>query len=84
MQSDPIVVKASELLRLGLMPSADEIKAGAVSVLRSYAKSTSYSSGGGLCRISLPSISRPLNRAPSSSKLVGLLFARVRWDSLHL
>ncbi|KAI0648919.1 hypothetical protein C8Q79DRAFT_903656 [Trametes meyenii] len=28
MQKDPIVVKASELLRLGLMPSAAEIKAG--------------------------------------------------------
>ncbi|KAI0749874.1 hypothetical protein C8Q80DRAFT_1313956 [Daedaleopsis nitida] len=28
MQRDPVVVKASELLRLGLMPSASEIKAG--------------------------------------------------------
>ncbi|KAI0067379.1 flavoprotein [Artomyces pyxidatus] len=28
MQNDPVVSKASELLRLGLMPSADEIKAG--------------------------------------------------------
>ena len=31
MQRDPIVVKASELIRLGLMPSAQEIKAGKVS-----------------------------------------------------
>ena len=30
MQKDPVVVKASELLRLGLMPSASEIKAGKV------------------------------------------------------
>ncbi|CAA7266910.1 unnamed protein product [Cyclocybe aegerita] len=28
MQNDPVVAKASELLRLGLMPSPDEIKAG--------------------------------------------------------
>ncbi len=33
MQNDPIVSKASELLRLGLMPSADAIKAGQVSQL---------------------------------------------------
>jgi hypothetical protein len=31
MQNDPVVSKASELLRLGLMPSADVIKAGQVS-----------------------------------------------------
>lgn len=31
MQSDPIAVKASELLRLGLMPSPEEIKDGKVS-----------------------------------------------------
>lgn len=31
MQNDPVVSKASELLRLGLMPSADELKAGKVS-----------------------------------------------------
>lgn len=30
MQRDPVVSKASELLRLGLMPSASEIKAGKV------------------------------------------------------
>jgi hypothetical protein len=32
MQNDPVVSKASELLRLGLMPSPDELKAGKVSV----------------------------------------------------
>ena len=31
MQNDPVVSKASELLRLGLMPSVDVIKAGQVS-----------------------------------------------------
>ena len=31
MQNDPVVSKASELLRLGLMPSVDAIKAGQVS-----------------------------------------------------
>ena len=31
MQNDPVVSKASELLRLGLMPSVDAIKAGLVS-----------------------------------------------------
>ena len=30
MQNDPLVVKSAELLRLGLMPSASEIKAGKV------------------------------------------------------
>ena len=30
MQHDPVVMKASELLRLGLMPSAEEVKAGKV------------------------------------------------------
>lgn len=30
MQADPIVVKASELMRLGLMPSASQIKDGVV------------------------------------------------------
>lgn len=30
MQNDPVVSKASELLRLGLMPSAESIKAGQV------------------------------------------------------
>lgn len=30
MQNDPVVSKASELLRLGLMPSVDAIKAGQV------------------------------------------------------
>jgi apoptosis-inducing factor 3 len=29
MQSDPVAMKASELLRLGLMPSPEEIRAGA-------------------------------------------------------
>jgi hypothetical protein len=33
MQNDPVVSKASELLRLGLMPSVDTIKAGQVSQL---------------------------------------------------
>lgn len=31
MQRDPVVSKASELLRLGLMPSPSELKAGKVS-----------------------------------------------------
>jgi hypothetical protein len=31
MQNDPVVSNASELLRLGLMPSVDAIKAGQVS-----------------------------------------------------
>lgn len=31
MQRDPVVSKASELLRLSLMPSPDEIRAGKVS-----------------------------------------------------
>ena len=31
MQRDPVVSKASELLRLGLMPSPDELRAGKVS-----------------------------------------------------
>ena len=30
MQADPLPLKCSELLRLGLMPSADEIRAGKV------------------------------------------------------
>ena len=30
MQNDPAVIKASELLRLGLMPSVKEIKSGKV------------------------------------------------------
>ena len=30
MQNDPVVSKASELLRLGLMPSVESIKAGQV------------------------------------------------------
>ncbi len=34
MQKDPLVSKASELLRLGLMPSASEIKGGKVGVQR--------------------------------------------------
>lgn len=33
MQRDPIVAKASELLRLNLMPSLEEIKNGKVSLL---------------------------------------------------
>lgn len=33
MQKDPVVVKASELLRLGLMPSSTEIRAGKVRAL---------------------------------------------------
>ncbi|TDL13960.1 hypothetical protein BD410DRAFT_846467 [Rickenella mellea] len=28
MQSDPIAIKVSELLRLGMMPSAEDIKSG--------------------------------------------------------
>ena len=32
MQADPVMIKASELMRLGLMPSAEEIKGGLVSV----------------------------------------------------
>lgn len=32
MQRDPVVSKASELLRLGLMPSPSELKAGKVSL----------------------------------------------------
>ena len=32
MQADPVVIKASELLRIGLMPSAEEIKKGIVSL----------------------------------------------------
>lgn len=32
MQNDPVVGKASELLRLGLMPSLDDIKAGKVHI----------------------------------------------------
>lgn len=31
MQNDPVVSKASELLRLGLMPSPEEVKSGKVS-----------------------------------------------------
>ena len=31
MQADPLVIKCSELMRLGLMPSAQEIKNGVVS-----------------------------------------------------
>jgi hypothetical protein len=31
MQHDPVVSKASELLRLGLMPTAEELKAGMAS-----------------------------------------------------
>lgn len=30
MQNDPVVVKASELMRLGLMPSPDEVRLGKV------------------------------------------------------
>lgn len=30
MQNDPVVSKCSELIRLGLMPSAEEIRAGKV------------------------------------------------------
>jgi hypothetical protein len=30
MQNDPVVSKASELLRLGLMPTPDELRAGKV------------------------------------------------------
>ena len=33
MQKDPVVSKASELLRLGLMPSPAELRAGKVSLL---------------------------------------------------
>ena len=33
MQNDPVVSKASELLRLGLMPSPDEVRAGKVCCL---------------------------------------------------
>ena len=32
MQNDPVVSKASELLRLGLMPTAEELKSGKASV----------------------------------------------------
>jgi len=32
MQSDPVVSKASELLRLGLMPTPEEVRAGKVGV----------------------------------------------------
>lgn len=32
MQADPVVIKASELLRIGLMPSAEEINKGIVSL----------------------------------------------------
>ena len=32
MQADPVMINASELMRLGLMPSAEEIKGGLVSV----------------------------------------------------
>jgi hypothetical protein len=32
MQNDPVVSKASELLRLGLMPSVEEIKGGKVCI----------------------------------------------------
>jgi len=39
MQNDPVVSKASELLRLGLMPSVDLIKAGQVSQLNDIATS---------------------------------------------
>jgi len=39
MQNDPVVSKASELLRLGLMPSVDAIKAGQVGRLVSIATS---------------------------------------------
>ena len=31
MQNDPVVLKASELLRLGLMPTPEELKEGKVS-----------------------------------------------------
>ena len=30
MQNDPVVSKASQLMRLGLMPSPDEVRAGKV------------------------------------------------------
>ena len=33
MQNDPVVSKASELLRLGLMPSVEQIKAGKVCIM---------------------------------------------------
>lgn len=33
MQNDPVVSKASELLRLDLMPSVEEIKAGKVCIM---------------------------------------------------
>jgi hypothetical protein len=33
MQNDPVVIKASELFRLGLMPSVESIKAGQVRLL---------------------------------------------------
>ena len=33
MQNDPVVSKSSELLRLGLMPSVEEIKAGKVCIM---------------------------------------------------
>ena len=36
MQNDPVVSKASELLRLGLMPSLEEIKAGKVCIMIIY------------------------------------------------
>lgn len=35
MQADPLVIKCSELMRLGQMPSAQEIKNGMVSPLQS-------------------------------------------------
>ena len=35
MQNDPVVSKASELLRLGLMPSVEEIKGGKVCIMLS-------------------------------------------------
>lgn len=34
MQKDPYVAKASELIRLGLMPTLDEIRGGKVSISR--------------------------------------------------
>lgn len=38
MQRDPVVSKASELLRLGLMPSPSELRAGKVSIRSSRMK----------------------------------------------
>jgi len=36
MQNDPVVSKASEMLRLGLMPSPDELKTETVSATLSF------------------------------------------------